>query len=132
MTKAAPDLLERVAAALHEGWRQHYAAQGRVFGPERTPKTHPHLVPWERLDTTSQNQDRFVAAALIDEWSRGNLDRAALPRAIHEAWRRWILAQGRTHAHALPFDIAHPTGGEDHETQAAHVSPLLEAVRISR
>ena len=132
MTTDAQDLLERVAASLHEGWRQYHAARGRLFGPQRTSETHPHLLAWEELDTPSQNQDRFVAAMLLDEWSRGTLEAAGLPRAIHEAWRRWIVLQGRKHPHAQPYEVAHPAGGEDHETQALHVMPLLELARVSR
>lgn len=132
MTNDVQDLLERVAASLHESWREYNAARGRVFGPERTIQTHPHLVAWADLDTCSQNQDRFVAAVLLDQWSCGTLEEPAVPRAIHEAWRRWILLQGRTHPHAEPYEVAHAEGGEDHEAQALQVMPLLQLTRMSR
>jgi hypothetical protein len=125
------DLLERVASGLHEGWREYHEARGRVFGAERTPTTHPHLVPWEKLDHSSQNQDRFTASLILDEWARGTLAPNDLPGAIHEAWRRYTLVQGRKHPHAQPFALAHPSGGEDHEAQAASIRLLLDLVRPS-
>jgi hypothetical protein len=94
----------------------------------RTRETHPHMVPWSQLDAGSQNQDRFVAAVVLDEWARGLLTRDRLPAAIHEAWCRWVTLNGRAHLHAQPFDVAHPEGSEEHSLQAGRLEPLLHDV----
>jgi hypothetical protein len=67
------DKLEPIAEKLHEAWMEYQTKYGRVFGPERTPTTHPHMLPWDQLDGPSQNQDRFIAAVVLDEWARGRL-----------------------------------------------------------
>ena len=119
------DRLEQVAKELHDAWREHQSQQGRVLGPERTARTHPHLVPWSQLDRESQNQDRFIAAVILDGSMRGSLTSDQLPRAIHDAWCRWIQLAGRTHPHAKPFEIAHSAGSEEHELQARRLESLL-------
>jgi hypothetical protein len=117
--------LEQLAEQLHEGWREHQAGRGRVLGPARTERTHPHMLPWAELDDDSRDQDRFMAAVVLDDWCRGRLSREDLPRAIHEAWRRWVGLLGRPHPHALPFDVAHAKGAEEHDVQARRLEPLL-------
>jgi len=121
------DKLEKVAEQIHEGWREYQTQLGRVFGPERNDRTHPHMIPWSQLDNESQNQDRFIAAIVLDEWSRGRLTCDQLPRAIHDTWSRWVRLQGRTHPHANPFEIVHPTGSDEHQLQAQRLEPLLRS-----
>src|SRR5690554_4796968 len=88
------DLLEAIAAALHEGWLKDLDAKGFRYSPERNreKRLHPHFVPWSALDTEAQNQDRFQAAVLLREWKEGHLAQDNLPERIHEAWRVWEQA----------------------------------------
>jgi len=121
------DKLEQIAEQIHEGWRDHEARRGRVFGSDRTDKTHPHMVPWSQLDDESRSQDRFIAAVVLHDWSRGNLTAEQLPRAIHEAWRQWVRINGRAHHHAQPYEVVHPTGSREHALQASRIEPLLRS-----
>jgi hypothetical protein len=128
MTGDQADPLENVAEALHEGWMEYRLAQGCVLGPERTATTHPHLCPWSELDRESQNQDRFIAAVLLDRWVSKSLTIEQLPEAIHDAWCRWVFLEGRAHAHAQPFAVAHRETSDDHAVQAARIEPILRSL----
>jgi hypothetical protein len=119
------DKLERVAERLHEAWCDYQIARGRVLGPKRTDETHPHLLPWARLDLEAQNQDRYIAAHLLARAAAGELVREQLPSAIHDIWVQWEVLHGNVHPHALPFAVAHSHGADEHPLQADRVSALL-------
>lgn len=124
---------EGIAKALHAGWMQFKAAEGVVFGLNRTATTHPHLVAWDQLDDQSRNQDRFIAAILLKEWSRGLLAPADIPAAIHNAWMEWSVLQAENHPHARPYREVHVTNPGEHAIQADRITPLLlEAVNRNR
>ena len=123
MTK--PDL-ETVAALLHKGWMEFKRRQGVEFGQERSQTTHPHFVNWLSLDNDSQNQDRFMAAAILRDWGRGLLAPADLPAAIHNAWADWSNLQGEEHSHARPYFQAHSVESPgEHFIQADLILPIL-------
>lgn len=121
------DKLEQVAEALHEGWREYQLRRGRIYGPNRTAGTHPHLVDWAGLDTESRNQDRFIAALLLRLWADRVLAATLLPAAIHDAWVTWERVNSNAHPHAKPFAQAHGGGPEEHELQAQRVLAILGA-----
>lgn len=119
------DLLELVAQGIHNGWCEYKKQQGVVWGEERTETTHPHLIEWNKLDNESQNQDRFIAARILEKWLDGTIHNGSLPEAIHNSWVTWIKVNRREHPHAHPFGVAHPEGAEEHELQAKHISQIL-------
>jgi hypothetical protein len=55
------------AAALHDDWVKAYERMGWRYGPERDPiaKTHPDMVPFDRLGDLEQSKD-FVFIALCE------------------------------------------------------------------
>jgi len=126
-TKAAIDL-ETIAALIHQGWMDYQRAKAVVLGPERTATTHPHLRPWQELDTESQNQDRFIAAVILYKWQHGRLGREDLPAALHEAWADWSRLQCENHHHARPYAQAHADGDDEHTRQAALIAPILQDI----
>jgi len=99
--------------------------QGVGYGPERTSATHPHYVDWRELDNESQNQDRFIASAILRDWIRGALSLSDLRAAIHNAWAEWSILQGENHPHALPFHQAHGADPGEHAIQEELIQPLL-------
>ncbi|MFO1004287.1 MAG: RyR domain-containing protein, partial [Planctomycetaceae bacterium] len=73
------DLVEQIAVNLHEGWMQYKKSKGVTYGPERTASTHPHMLKWDELpDVESKNQDRFIAALILDAYSQCRIDRCLL------------------------------------------------------
>jgi len=60
--------IDRIAEALHDGWWAAHRDAGHTLGPERNreKKTHPHLVPWSACGLENNNQDRFMAALIIE------------------------------------------------------------------
>ena len=121
--------LETLASLLHQGWMEFKRRQGVVFGPERSPSTHPHLVVWSKLDNDSQNQDRFIASIVLRDWGRGALSPADLPAAIHNAWAEWSRLQAEDNPHALPYFQAHREDTGEHSIQADLITPLLTGER---
>lgn len=124
--KQSTDKLERVAQAVHEGWREYQLARGRVYGSERTASTHPHLVAWAELEAEAQNQDKFIAALLLRLWIEKRLQRSSLPAAIHDSWVVWEQVNGKSHPHAKAFAVAHSHGAEEHDLQATKIASILE------
>ena len=122
------DKLEQIADALHQGWLEYQRRAGRALGPERTPKTQPHKLPWSDLDEESRNQDRFIAAVLLADWIRGALAKDDLPRAIHETWMLWEHLHGNSHPHAQPYPMAHAHGPDEHALQASRIAAFLEEI----
>ena len=127
------DIIEQVAAALHEGWLCYYDAQGYKFGPvsDRTAKKHAHFIPWSALDEEAKNQDRFQATVLLLAWKAGDISEINLPKQIHEVWRKWEqisrpLEGKGPHPHDGPFAEKHPSDPEEHFTQAKHVWAVLQ------
>lgn len=129
-TTTQPDPLESIAAALHDAWADEQKFHGRVFGPDRTPQTHPHLVPWGELDEASRNQDRFIAACLLQKWLLGQVDEGDLPAAIHDSWVDWSRINSENHPHAQPFAIAHGDNAGEHARQAAYVVRILNQLHL--
>lgn len=126
------DLVEQIAAKLHEGWMQPKIEAGFTYGPDRTNSTHPHLVGWNELDDIeAQNQDRFQAALILQAYSHNSITRENLPAAIHNAWVVWENLHGVSHPHALPYEEAHAKKGpQEHAVQADLVWPILEGIRF--
>ena len=60
-------LVEQVAKNVHEVWAQSRCDQGWVYGPERsdTLKTHPCLVPYEKLSEVEKQYDRDTAVGTL-------------------------------------------------------------------
>ncbi|MBQ8022398.1 MAG: Ryanodine receptor Ryr [Bacteroidales bacterium] len=61
--KFAPELVEALAAGVHEEWMQGRLQEGWVLGPRRDDrlKTHPCLVPYEELPESEKEYDRRTA-----------------------------------------------------------------------
>ena len=123
------DLVEQIAAKLHEGWMQHKQSAGFTPGPERTDTTHPHLVDWTELnDIEAQNQDRFQAALILHAYSQQNITHENLPAMIHNFWVVWEQVHGVSHRHAQAYEEAHPNGADEHAIQADLIWPILQAI----
>jgi hypothetical protein len=61
--KLSPELdklVERLAASNHDHWAIQRIAEGWRYGPERDDKakTHPDLVPYEKLPESEKEYDR--------------------------------------------------------------------------
>ena len=54
------DLVERIAASIHDHWALQRVAEGWQWGPARDDeaKTHPDLVPYEELEDSEKEYDR--------------------------------------------------------------------------
>ena len=61
--KFAPELVEALAAGVHEEWMQGRLQEGWVLGPQRDDrlKTHPCLIPYEKLPESEKDYDRRTA-----------------------------------------------------------------------
>jgi len=57
------ELLEKIAENVHEVWSSERINDGWVYGPERNDrmKTHPCLIPYDKLDETEKDYDRNTA-----------------------------------------------------------------------
>ena len=128
------DLLESVAAKLHEGWMVYQKSNGREFGPERNEKTHPHMLSWEKLSETgceieTLNQDRFQAALILDAYRQKKITRESLPEFIHSSWVTWEelhhVSGKALHKHAYSYRFVHIDGAQEHEVQATLVWDLI-------
>lgn len=124
--------LEDVARLIHQGWTQYQIQRGMVYGLERTETTHPHLVEWNELDDESKNQDRFIAAVLIQDWVQNKLAPEDLHIAIHNAWALSVCARGKEHPHAVPFHAAHSKDLAEHRIQADLLRSYLATRSTSR
>lgn len=60
-------LMERLAEHVHDTWMASRLEEGWVYGPERSDrlKTHPGLVPYEKLSETEKAYDRNTALATL-------------------------------------------------------------------
>ena len=59
-----PELLaltERLAENAHDHWAIKRLAEGLIYGPEKTAKTHPDLVPYQDLPEPEKEYDRKTA-----------------------------------------------------------------------
>lgn len=56
-------LKEELARNIHEVWASQRIEQGWIYGPERNDrkKTHPNLVPYEKLTEEDKDYDRNTA-----------------------------------------------------------------------
>lgn len=66
--KFAPELVEALAAGVHEEWMQGRLQEGWVLGPRRDDrlKTHPCLVPYEELPESEKEYDRRTALKTLE------------------------------------------------------------------
>lgn len=57
------ELIEQIAENVHEVWSSARINEGWVYGPERNDrmKTHPCLIPYDKLDETEKDYDRNTA-----------------------------------------------------------------------
>lgn len=64
---ALDDLTEQMARNVHEVWAQTRIDQGWTFGQERNDarKTHPCLVPYDRLPEEEKVYDRSTAVGTL-------------------------------------------------------------------
>ena len=60
-------LREHLAENIHDVWAAQRIAQGWTYGPERddTKKTHPCLVPYDRLPDSEKEYDRQSAVQTL-------------------------------------------------------------------
>ena len=60
-------LVEEMAKNVHEVWAQSRLSQGWTFGPERDDnlKTHPSLIPYEKLSEQEKQYDRDTATETL-------------------------------------------------------------------
>lgn len=132
-----PNYLEDIAKALHDGWVQ-YKIEIEEFSfaplPDWGNKKHNHLVPWEYLnfDVEAQNQDRFQATLILQDWREGKITKQNLPIKIHTFWALWEkIHGGHKMGHDRPYVKAHPEGdikNKEHEMQAELVWPILQVI----
>jgi hypothetical protein len=63
LDKGILELTEQLAENAHEVWAQRRLAEGWRYGPQRDEdkKTHPSLVPYERLPESEKEYDRSTA-----------------------------------------------------------------------
>lgn len=66
--KFAPELVEALAAGVHEEWMRGRLQEGWVLGPRRDDrlKTHPCLVPYEELPESEKDYDRRTALKTLE------------------------------------------------------------------
>ncbi len=66
--KFAPELVEALAAGVHEEWMRGRLQEGWVLGPRRDDrlKTHPCLVPYEELPESEKEYDRRTALKTLE------------------------------------------------------------------
>lgn len=60
-------LSELIAKNVHEVWAKSRLEEGWTYGPERddTAKTHPYLIPYEKLPDSEKDYDRDTALGTI-------------------------------------------------------------------
>jgi ryanodine receptor 2 len=61
------DMIEKLAANVHENWALLRVAEGWKFGAERNDqrKQHPCLIPYDQLPETEKHYDRQTVLATI-------------------------------------------------------------------
>ena len=66
--KFAPELVEALAAGVHEEWMRGRLQEGWVLGPQRDDrlKTHPGLIPYEKLPESEKDYDRRTALKTLE------------------------------------------------------------------
>lgn len=62
--------LETLAQAEHERWWEEKRGKGIVYGPERSDRTHPDMVPWAELSEEAREKDRIFIRRLPDILAR--------------------------------------------------------------
>ena len=128
-------LVERTAEALHDAWCQVYEDAGWVFGEvrDRERKTHPHLRPFAECGLENNNQDRFMAAVVLEHlaWhGLGSVEGSQHFTAtlIHQAWALYVQFDGRPgHPHiGIALADHDALGTTEHYEQARRVLALWE------
>lgn len=66
-TNTMNEIIEKLAAAVHQQWMQLRAEQGWTYGPERNDaqKKHPCMVPYSELPESEKEYDRQTAITTI-------------------------------------------------------------------
>jgi hypothetical protein len=74
----SPDRLEELAELEHLRWMAERRLSGWQYGPVRDElrRTHPDLVPWERLPEASRRFDREIVTATLEAATRLRQERA--------------------------------------------------------
>jgi hypothetical protein len=110
-----PEMLERLAVAAHEVFCEGRGREGYRYGKEKSEekKTHPQLVPYEKLDEWARKSNRDTVRSIPRKLatagytmipSRGNQlslefpgeDLDKLARLEHQLWMEEKLADGYT------------------------------------
>jgi len=147
-------MIEALAEACHEAWHEQKKRHGYTWGPERTDKTHPLMVPYAELDEEGKEGNRVsarvVPAKLAEVGCRivpANAPGTAItsfPAATrrrlveieHDIWLRHHFLQGyawaqgsddriRLHADLAPFHAVPPA---DQELDYAIVDSILHVL----
>ena len=126
-------LIDELAKAIHDGWWEYQKSKGRVYGPDPTDKTHPHMLPWHKCGLANNNQDRYQACRVLHFLGKSpglelKTDETthAVARLLHQASVEVMKLQGRgDHEHCGPWEQKHKDDPAEHEFQAARVRDLL-------
>ena len=67
LTARQAELIERLAANVHEVWAKKRVEDGWRYGPSRNDdlKTHPGLVPYESLSESEKDYDKVMVEQVV-------------------------------------------------------------------
>lgn len=94
-----PPPIEAIAALIHQSWYQYQVEHGVVWGDERIPTTHPHLIPWAMMDTGERQSTYWSAEYVYDMLSNDfQVSEGFWVTSFacwhHEGWRMGMVREG--------------------------------------